>query len=467
MVHENTSDYGTMSNQVEDQLLEDLIPNLNLSQDSQGNDGSIFNDITVHERQERIQSIINDIMSVPKLSEAGLTQRGALSQEKIRKYLSHENLSSRNGSSVSGMTSKQSVMKFNNRNSGMKRTSSMHKFESKPHNGNGYSSKPEIEIKAPIIPKSQSRMASNLHQKNGQNKVLNNMETKKSTGKLRVAKSGELSSSSKARTGPMAVTRNNQPASGKAKKLENSISMDHVPLAPVQGFSIDDSLLGDDTQAELRIHPPTLGDDTVQSNQDSSTSFHNLTSNSNLGEMIGHGLSLDLGNNTSHENSVGQYDHQYGADDRQRNLSAGKERVDYLQQNIRSASSQNRKGSGNGRNTADSAAGSQNHKHKAGAVPKYLKQRKQQWRDEAQAILDSAPDPDCPPGHVRLPDEDRAKQLEEMQSTHTALLANLNRLPVSSDTRRVTEKRREIEGLLAGLDDGIRIYSRPKVFVKE
>ncbi len=90
----------------------------NLSQDSQGNEGSIFNDITVHERQERIQSIINDIMSVPKLSEAGLTQRGALSQEKIRKYLSHENLSSRNGSSVSGMTSKQSVMKFNNRNSG-------------------------------------------------------------------------------------------------------------------------------------------------------------------------------------------------------------------------------------------------------------------------------------------------------------------------------------------------------------
>ncbi len=69
--------------------------------------------------------------------------------------------------------------------------------------------------------------------------------------------------------------------------------------------------------------------------------------------------------------------------------------------------------------------------------------------------------------NFRLPDEDRAKQLEEMQSTHTALLANLNRLPVSSDTRRVTEKRREIEGLLAGLDDGIRIYSRPKVFVKE
>ena len=92
----------------------------------------------------------------------------------------------------------------------MKRTSSMHKFESKPHNG---FSKPEIEIKAPIIPKSQSRMASNLNhnQLNGPNKVLNNMETKKVNGKLRVAKSGE-SSTSKTRTGPMAVPRNTQPA---------------------------------------------------------------------------------------------------------------------------------------------------------------------------------------------------------------------------------------------------------------
>ena len=43
--------------------------------------------------------------------------------------------------------------------------------------------------------------------------------------------------------------------------------------------------------------------------------------------MIGHGLSLDLGNNTSHENSVGQYDHQYGADDRQRNVFLFKKKM--------------------------------------------------------------------------------------------------------------------------------------------
>ena len=53
-----------------------------------------------------------------------------------------------------------------------------------------------------------------------------------------------------------------------------------------------------------------------------------------------------------------------------------------------------------GRSTAD-PIGKEEHKHKAGSVPKYLKNRQQQWKDEAQAVLDSAPDPDCPPGHVR------------------------------------------------------------------
>merc|ERR1719186_1278741 len=100
-VLDNTSDYGTMSNQVDDQYLDDLIPNLNLSGDSFNNE-TVFNDITVQERRDRIESIINDIMSVPKLAEAGLTQRGAVSQEKIRKYLSHEDLSSRNVTSMSG-----------------------------------------------------------------------------------------------------------------------------------------------------------------------------------------------------------------------------------------------------------------------------------------------------------------------------------------------------------------------------
>ena len=41
-------------------------------------------------------------------------------------------------------------------------------------------------------------------------------------------------------------------------------------------------------------------------------------------------------------------------------------------------------------------------KHKSGTVPKYLKARQRQWRDEAQAVIDSTPDADCPAGHVKL-----------------------------------------------------------------
>ena len=57
--------------------MEDLIPNLNLTRDSlgQGEEATIFNDITIEERQERVQSIINDIMSVPKLSEVNISNK--------------------------------------------------------------------------------------------------------------------------------------------------------------------------------------------------------------------------------------------------------------------------------------------------------------------------------------------------------------------------------------------------------
>ena len=47
---------------------------------------------------------------------------------------------------------------------------------------------------------------------------------------------------------------------------------------------------------------------------------------------------------------------------------------------------------------------------------------------------------------LRLPEPDRLQQLSDMKSSHAALLDDLNRLPVSKDTRRVIEKRREIEG---------------------
>ena len=106
-------------------------------------------------------------------------------------------------------------------------------------------------------------------------------------------------------------------------------------------------------------------------------------------------------------------------------------------------------------------------KHRAGSVPKYLKTRQAQWAEEEAKRIASIPDPDCPPGHVKLEDSSRVQKLKEMTEKHAELLHDLNRLPVSSDTRRVVLRRREIENLLTQVEEEIRKYSRPKVFVPD
>lgn len=420
-VLDNTSDYGTMSNQVDDQYLDDLIPNLNLSGDSFNNE-TVFNDITVQERRDRIESIINDIMSVPKLAEAGLTQRGAVSQEKIRKYLSHENLSSRNVTSMSGgggggILSKNSG-KTSSRSFGLKRTSSINRNEAKKENN----TRQEIQIKDSIIPR--NRINSTLNKQNQHEKKLQNGHGPKNSKPIRKPK---LAS----------TTKKFQDVTKKATEKLDMNSLDNISLAGNKEaeFSSHVVQLGQDTQEELAFHAPTLGDDTTQIQTNFSTSFETST---------------DMGQEFDNEELP---------------ASVGINSRNFLHENRNSAAQ--RKGSGRSTANSEGPGGSAGSRHKAGQVPKYLKQRQQQWKDEAQAIIDSAPDPDCPPGHVRLPEPDRLQQLSEMKSSHSALLDDLNRLPVSKDTRRVIEKRREIEGLLAGLDEGIRIYSRSKVFIKK
>jgi len=145
------------------------------------------------------------------------------------------------------------------------------------------------------------------------------------------------------------------------------------------------------------------------------------------------------------------------------NIEARKvpDKLNHILQNIRSSSSTSF------RKPQDDPGPGAGVKHKSGSVPKYLKNRQKQWRDEAQAVIDNTPDPDCPPGHFRIQEEARVVQLAEMKSHQHSLLMDMNRLPVSSDTRRVRELRASLEGNLSELEEKIRIYSRPKVFLPQ
>lgn len=104
--------------------------------------------------------------------------------------------------------------------------------------------------------------------------------------------------------------------------------------------------------------------------------------------------------------------------------------------------------------------------YKAGSVPKYLKNRKQQWKEEADRKEREKPDPDCPVGHVRLSDEERVKTLKGLNDRYEELLREVNSFPVRSDTLRTRERKRALEVELNQLDEAIRTYSRPRVFVR-
>jgi len=407
-----SSDYGTMSNQVaEEQNLDDLIPGLNLTDSS----GCIFNDIAVHQRQERIDSIVREIMAVPCLSEAVLTHRSSVNQDKLRKYLSNENLSTRtsamsgspklsnvpetssrklegrNLSRASGVALKGSMVPNLNlaglRNQGTKlntKSTKMTKPPSAAQQNKDVRLKPRLQAEA-ARGRQQGRQAQYLDAERRE-------ETKGLRGELRVV--------------------------DQAIDLESNV--DRSQNLAMERFLPN---LGDDTQNELVFMPPTFGDDTTQTM--SSSSIEN---------------SSDCAGAPSKQNA----------------------RTNFVSENKMAASEITRKISARARLDPVSVKPS----HKSGSVPKYLKARQQQWKNDAQAVIDNTPDPDCPPGHIRLNEEDRITQLGEMNSTHKDLLMDLNKLPVSSDTRRVTEKRAQIEDLLLKLEAGIRVYSRPKVFVK-
>merc|ERR1712227_251181 len=61
-VPEESSEYGTMENN------EAGVPLLNM------NDYNCFNDVTIEERKKRISSILDEIVSIPRLAEANITQ---------------------------------------------------------------------------------------------------------------------------------------------------------------------------------------------------------------------------------------------------------------------------------------------------------------------------------------------------------------------------------------------------------
>ncbi|XP_004600964.1 enkurin domain-containing protein 1 isoform X2 [Sorex araneus] len=101
-----------------------------------------------------------------------------------------------------------------------------------------------------------------------------------------------------------------------------------------------------------------------------------------------------------------------------------------------------------------------------GQLPHYLLERRDLWRREAEARQQSQPDPAMPPGHTRMPESQRLETLDSLLRSQKQLLRELVLLPAGADSLRAQGHRAELDRKLVQIEEAIKIFSRPKVFVK-
>ncbi|XP_021396859.2 enkurin domain-containing protein 1 isoform X2 [Lonchura striata] len=101
-----------------------------------------------------------------------------------------------------------------------------------------------------------------------------------------------------------------------------------------------------------------------------------------------------------------------------------------------------------------------------GHVPQYLLERKELWRKQTEERLRNLPDPDTPPGHTMMPEGQRLETLGSLKQSQEQLIKDLVLLPMRGDSLKMQKRRVELERKLSQIEEAIKIFSRPKVFIK-
>ncbi|KAJ7311945.1 hypothetical protein JRQ81_006267 [Phrynocephalus forsythii] len=101
-----------------------------------------------------------------------------------------------------------------------------------------------------------------------------------------------------------------------------------------------------------------------------------------------------------------------------------------------------------------------------GHVPDYLIKRKNNWQKEAEERQRNMPDPAMPPGHVMMPERQRLETLNNLKQSQEQLLKDLLLLPMRMDSLSVQARQVTLEKKLSQIEEALKIFSRPKVFIK-
>ncbi|XP_050509904.1 uncharacterized protein LOC126886849 [Diabrotica virgifera virgifera] len=76
-------------------------------------------------------------------------------------------------------------------------------------------------------------------------------------------------------------------------------------------------------------------------------------------------------------------------------------------------------------------------------------------------------EPQYPPGHTVLPESERIETLATYKKNYDKLINELNSLPLTCDTLRIRKKRIKIEDELLKIEEAIKMFERPRVFIKK
>uniref|UniRef100_A0A1B0BAN7 Enkurin domain-containing protein n=1 Tax=Glossina palpalis gambiensis TaxID=67801 RepID=A0A1B0BAN7_9MUSC len=96
-------------------------------------------------------------------------------------------------------------------------------------------------------------------------------------------------------------------------------------------------------------------------------------------------------------------------------------------------------------------------------LPRYLQKEKREKEEER--LKELSRDINCPFGHYALTEEERVIALNNAEKKMSSLVQELNRMPMTTETLRIRNRKMEIERELTKIEFDIRLYSKPKVYV--
>ncbi|KAL3901647.1 MAG: hypothetical protein SGPRY_012249 [Prymnesium sp.] len=104
--------------------------------------------------------------------------------------------------------------------------------------------------------------------------------------------------------------------------------------------------------------------------------------------------------------------------------------------------------------------------HTPGAVPEYLRRRKEQWAAEAEAeAARAAAEADCPPGLRLVGAEEKERILQTLADEKGKSMLELQSLPFVIKTKAAQQRKDQLEERLEQIDQATTEYLKEKVYV--